>query len=281
MIYENYKHSPSSGNMWIDSPSAFIWRYGFQKWGQDNHRMRMGKAAERAAYDAIFTGRSPEQAQTDAMAHFKAMNDDQEHDADGVIIPEYEAAGVIAKAFVEQLQPLGMPMKREYRENLPLLGYDRRITYEVDLEFPEHGIVDLKATLKMPWGEKATDEEKKPRWSHVRQQGLYRHIHRIRTGKAVPVSLLYAAPKSKDKKYIGARAEIARIPDADADRGARELLMAFSQIERWTKRFSSPEEAIQFIPLQLDAFWWKDNEAEADEARQLWSKYNDRLPQAA
>jgi hypothetical protein len=281
VIYENYKHSPSSGNMWIDSPSAFIWRYGFRKWGKDNHRTRMGKAAERAAYDAVFLGRSPEQAKADAMAFFKQSNDDKEYDDNGVIIPEYEAAGFIAKAFVEQLLPLGKPMKREYRENVPLLGYDRRVAYEVDLQYEEHGIIDLKATLKMPWGDKTPDEEKKPRWSHARQQGLYRHIAKIRQGKSVPVSLLYAAPKSKDKQYIDARAEIARIPDHLADLGARELLMAFTQIERWSNKFTSPEEAIRFIPLQLDAFWWKDNAEEAEEARQLWSKYNDKLQQAA
>ena len=69
------------------------------------------------------------------------------------------------------------------------------------------------------------------------------------SGQSVPVNLLYAAPKSKDKKIIDARAELVRIPDALADRGAQELLQAFTQIERWTDKFST---AIGYSMIDID-----------------------------
>ena len=258
MLYQGYKHSPSSGNMWIDSPSAFIWRYGFKHWGKNVPRTTMGKAAEQAAYDAIFGGGTPAEAEKHALGLFELYAEDQfpMHDQEtGEVIPELAASGAIAKRFVELLLPLGKPEKREPREAIAVPGLDRRVNYEIDLFYPAHGIVDLKATMKMPWGE---GKEPTPRVSHVRQQGLYSKL------RNAPASLLYATPK---------RGEIYRIPDANGRMGAEELMMAFRQIERWDEKFPAPEEAISFIPLQTDTFWW-DDEAEVKEANKLWRKYN-------
>lgn len=249
MLYDNYKHSASSGNMWLDSPSAFIWRYGFKNWGKDSPRANMGKAVEQAVFAALENGGTPDEAANLATQIFDRMHDGEVHEERG-------AAGPIARQMVAKLLPLGKPLPRELRSAVPMPGLGRLVSYEADLIFPDRGIVDLKATMRMPW---ADGKDPAPRWSHVRQQGLYATIRKL------PVSLLYATPK---------RCELTTIAESTAAQGASELLMAFGQIERWADKFPTPEQAVAFIPLQLDSFWWQDDPEAVSAAQSMWRRCN-------
>lgn len=244
MFYDNYKHSASSGNLWLDNMSAWVWRYGFKNWGKDSPRANMGKAAEQAVYSALEGHTDPDKIDVTATAIFDKMHEGEVHE-------EREAVGPIACNMLTKLLSLGSGYTRKPREAVQICGLSRRVNFEADLFHDDLGIIDLKATLRMGWGE---GKEPSPHWGHVRQQGLYRRL----TGR--PVNLLYATPK---------RVEFYPIPPLDADRGADELLAAFAQIERWADQFPTPEQAVRFIPLNTETFYWDDKEA-VIAARRLW-----------
>lgn len=250
MLYENYKHSASAGNLWYDNQSAFLWRYGFKKWGKDSPRANMGKAAERAVYDALAL------KVESALAVSKAATDIFDRMHQGEIHAERESVGPIAANMFDVLKGLGGEFVRKPREARLVPGLSRRVTLEMDLVHSEWGIIDLKATLRMPW---AAENPPAPHRPHIRQQGLYSHME-----GGTPVSLLYATPK---------RAELYRIPEETAKAGARELLDGFEQIERWADKFPTPEQAIRFIPLNTDSFYW-DDEADKEAALKLWAQHN-------
>ena len=248
MLYQNYKHSASSGNLWFDSPSAFIWRYGFKKWGKDNPRTWMGKASEQAVYAALECQGTPDEAAMVAMNNFDRFSE-------GEYFPEREMAGGIAKNTLDVLLKIGGKFERKTREAKKVHGLDKMVGYEIDLISSEAGIIDLKATSKMPWAEKA---EPKAKWPHTRQVGLYSNLES--TGNRMPVNVLYATPK---------RAALCSIPSDMAELACREVLSAFEQIERWSNHFPTPQEAVKFIPLNVDTFYWDSGE-DVIEARKLW-----------
>lgn len=247
MLYENYKHSASAGNLWYENQSAFIWRYGFKNWGKDSPRANMGKAAEKAVYDGLSLG------VTDPVAICKAATSIFDKMHQGEVHEEREAVGPIAQNLYAKLLTLNGKFTRKPREARSVGGLGKRINFEVDLFHSEIGIIDLKATMRMPWAE---GKDPAPNWNHVRQLGLYSYLE-----GGAPVSLLYATPK---------RSELYSIPNELADRGAQELLSVFYQIERWADKFPTPEQALQFIPLNTESFYW-DDEDDVERARVLWS----------
>lgn len=247
MHYPNYKHSASSGNKWLDSMSAWIWSYGFRNWGKDNPRANMGKAAEQAVFATVSQGRTPEWAEEHALMIFDKMHEGEVHE-------ERESVGPIAANMARTLLDLGGKFERRPKEVTRMQGLDLIVTHEADL-FHDIGTIDLKATLKMPWGE---GKPKAPRASHLRQMGLYADVYNC------PSHLLYATAK---------RVELFRVPDEDALAGAQELYSAFAQIERWANQFPTPEQAVRFIPLNTDTFYWDDEEAVLA-ARKLWREHS-------
>ncbi len=247
MLYQWYKHSASSGNLWYDNMAAFIWRYGFQKWGKDSPRSWMGKAAEQSVYKCLEENLLPPVAEAMAISIFDKFSE-------GEVFPEREMAGKIAQNMLSNLLEIGGKFERKPKSSKRLPGYVKPINYEVDLFNSKVGIIDLKATGKMPWGEKS---EPKARWPHVRQLGLYSNLE-----NGIPVNILYATPK---------RCEVYAIPQQDAELGAKELFLAFDQIEQWDKMFSSPEQAAKMIPLNTEGYQW-DDPAELEEARKVWNE---------
>ena len=246
MLYQWYKHSASAGNLWYDNMAAFLWRYGFQKWGKDNPRLWMGKAAEQAVYHCLDENLLPPVAEVTAVSIFDKFSE-------GEVFPEREMAGKIAMNMLSILLEVGGTFERKPKSAKTLDGFRKKINYECDLFNSKIGIIDLKATGKMPWGEKS---EPKPRWSHVRQLGLYSNLE-----GNTPVSILYATPK---------RCSLYEIPKTDAEIGAKELFSAFEQIEQWDIMFSTPEQAAKLIPLNTEGYQW-DDPVELDEARKLWN----------
>ena len=250
MLYQWYKHSASAGNLWYDDMSAFIWRYGFQRWGKDNPKTWMGKAAEQAVYLALKENLLPPVAAMTAMDMFDKF-------AQGEVFPEREMAGAIAQNMLSTLLEIGGTFERKPKSAKQVPGLEKKIGYDCDLFSSELGIIDLKATAKMPWAEKAKPEDQKPRWPHIRQQGLYSNLE-----GGTPVNLLYATPK---------RVGLYKVPKEEAERGARELFNAFEQIETWDRMFTEPEKAVKMIPLNTESFYW-DDENDVAEARKLWSE---------
>lgn len=257
MLYDNYKHSSSSGNLWMDNMSAFLWRYGFKKWGTDNPRTVMGRAAETAVYAALDKNWTPELAAESAEGVFESMLDGKINDADGVVFKECAASGAIAANMVKELQSWGGTFTRKPREARSLPGISKKVNLAADLYHSERGIVDLKATLRIAWAE---DKDPDPSQGHVRQQGLYANM------EGLPAGLLYATPK---------RTAYYQIPQEKLEMGARELFDAFEQIERWAEQFPTPEQAIRFIPLNVESFYWDDDEAVTD-ARKLWRQHSNK-----
>lgn len=247
MLYENYKHSASAGNLWYENQSAFLWRYGYRNWGKDSPRANMGKAAEQAIYNCLEGHIDPDRIEEAATAIFDRMHD-------GVVHEEREAAGKIAANMLKKLDEIGGKFNRKPREARKIAGLGKYVNLATDLISDRIGIIDLKATLRMGWGE---GKDPAPHWGHVRQQGLYRQME-----GGIPVSLLYATPK---------RVELYKIPDADAERGASEMLDAFAQIERWADLFPTPDQAMRLIPLNTDSFYWDDPDA-VDAARKIWAQ---------
>lgn len=249
MLYNNYKHSASSGNLYIDNLSAFVWRYGFRNWGKDSPRANMGKAAEQAVFTAVMEGRTPEWAHTAATEIFDRMHD-------GVVHEEREAAGPIAAGMTRKLFEIGGTNTRKPREARKVLGLNKSISFEADLFNSVAGIIDLKATLRMAWAE---SKPANPHIGHIRQQGLYSYLE-----DGTPVSLLYATPK---------RVEFYTLPKEQAEQGKNELLRAFEQIERWDTEYPDPFDAVRLIPLNTDTFHWDDEEA-VTKAEILWRNAN-------
>lgn len=247
MLYDNYKHSASAGNLWYENQSAFLWRYGYKNWGKESPRANMGKAAEQAVYGCLDGHIDPARIEEAGTAIFDKM-------CDGVVQEEREAAGKIAANFIKKLDEIGGRFTRKPREakRLPRLG--KFVNLATDLISDRIGIIDLKATLRIGWGE---GKDPAPHWGHVRQLGLYSHMEDNQA-----VSLLYATSK---------RVELYKIPEADAKRGATELLDAFAQIERWADLFPTPDQAMRLIPLNTDSFYWDDPDA-VDAARKVWTQ---------
>ncbi len=103
MLYPKYRHSASGGNMFIECPSAFLWRYGFENWGSDNERTAMGTAAEWGAWQGILLDLPEMEIRDSATKKYDELRQGE--------VGEYrDAAANIAVQFVTALKPLGKPL---------------------------------------------------------------------------------------------------------------------------------------------------------------------------
>lgn len=248
MLYSGYKHSAFSGNLWLASQSCFLWRYAYRNWGKDNARVMMGKIAERVARIAVEQEHSPEWASTEAETQLLRFTQ-------GEVTKETEKVGPITAAFVRALSELGFPLPKHEREAITLPGLRHKVAFELDFAFGNFGIVDTKATLQMK--DKASPD-------HLRQCGFYHKATKL------PVSLLYATNR---------KSWLYPIKQHELDEGFAEIFAAWQQIERWQEKFPTPEEAIPFVPLNTDSFYWDADEI--PKAKQLWRQVNGGLSQAA
>lgn len=237
VLYPKYRHSVSSANLWRDCPSAFLWRYGLQRWGKDNLRTWMGQAAEKAYANALLNGLSPDETEADGRHRFYSLSEgeDSEH---------ANYAGAIARLFVENTDPAWGKLL-QYSPWRPvktaLLGRD--ISLKPDFIFA-NALIDTKATLRMP---------SDPSPNHVRQIAAYSKEW------SLPGVLFYATPKKASKLTI---------EDEAAERACRALMMDWRQIEAFDARFTSFADAASVTPLNTDSFYW--DEDQKDEAYQLW-----------
>lgn len=267
MLYEKYRHSAAAGNCWLESVSAFIWRWGLENFlKEEKPRMAMGKAAEEAAYAGLMMGLSIREIARYARDRFDFY-------MEGEITPERSYAVRCAVRAYKALQPLGKPLDYQPWRPIHLLGeMQREISIKPDFVYPDF-IVDLKCTTKMPSEASAT---------HTRQGGLYASAYQK------PVLILYITPtrrpqlkplKTGPRKGTIPLAKLAEkrttkwflIDRQTAAVTASELLTAFKQIERWDGKFGHALDAIPFAPLNQDSFYWSDPQ-DAATARDLWER---------
>lgn len=244
VLYPKYRHSVSSANLWRECPSAFLWRYGLQRWGKDNARTAMGQAAEKAYANSLLHGLTADETADDAKRRFYDLmqGEDTEHS---------EYAAVIAKGFVENTDPEWGKLIQHapWRPvNNPLL--DREISLKPDFIF-ENALVDTKATLRCP---------SEPSPLHVRQIGAYANEWKL------PGVLFYVAPN----KAAGCKVAKFTIESDDMLRVCAELVRDWRQIEAFDSRFASVKDAARVTPLNTDSFYWDEDQIE--EANGLWNE---------
>lgn len=248
VLYPKYRHSVSSANLWRESPSSFIWRYGMQRWGSDNARTWMGKAAEAAYANSLMNGLTADQTAEDAVQRFYGLSEgeDSEH---------AQYAGWIAKGFVEQTDPAWGKFV-QYAPWRPVQSpdLDFEISFKPDFIF-ENAIVDTKATLRI-----LSD----PSSTHKRQIAAYSHEW-DRTGV-----LFYAAPQISKGEPIAYRHSIYSQEQDERDRLWAGLMMDWRQIEAWNGRFNTVADAIRHTALNTDSFYWEEDQIE--EATNAWLK---------
>ena len=240
MLPEKYKHSATSANMFLASPSHFIWRYGFNEKEPANGRMNMGLASEYAAYEALMGSYDDKRSTEAAIAKFDELQE-------GEVTPERDYVGPVTVNFLHHLRKLGEPLTYQsmLKMSVPELG--REVVGYTDFGY-DNLLIDTKATLRCP-----TNINTQFTASAVRQQAVYSKI----TGK--DVALLYATPQ----KY-----EYFPVAPAQIEAGWNVMVGAWKRIERLDKMCPTPEAATELIPLNPDSFYWKD--ATYNQANERW-----------
>lgn len=203
----------------------------------------MGKAVERGVFDALATTQGPDFAAQQALMAFDGL-------MSGEVCEERDAVGPIAAGMMQLLIPFGSPIKTdEPRKRVVRVdGLSHEISYETDIIF-ERGIVDLKATMRMP---------SEPRTSHVRQVGLYSRF------LGMPAFLCYATPK---------KSGTFELSQGQLGSGYDDLFQAFKQIERCDRIWPTPEDAMRHIPLDTSSFYFDEDDKPI--ARRLWAEANE------
>lgn len=238
MLYDRYRHSASAANMFLESPSAFVWRYGFRNWGEGNARMNMGNAAEFATHAALMQDMGDDAAAELAVSHYDGL-------MDGEVAEEREAVGEIVKQFLVHLRPLGKPLTYQAWKiiNGACFGLRYDIKVKTDFGYGDK-YIDTKATMRCP---------SQPKPSDIRQQALYATLLER------PCSLLYATPK----KFAAFPVE-----ESDVAKGFREIVAIFRQIEALDDLCEAPEDAVKILPLNADSFYWDAGAVE--KAMEVW-----------
>lgn len=250
IVYERYKHSASSGNTFLECPSAFLWRWGLKNWGETKASMAMGTAAEEAAWLGLSRGFPDGVIRSEAESAFVREMKEEVTDDDGDEVKELGMAGEIAVQFTHELRRIGQTKDfvAYQPETFWMVGdLERPIRLKPDFIF-EGLIVDTKATKAVP---------SKPKPMHVRQQALYA----VGRGKSEQVKLLYSS---------GKKTSLIDVPQEDLGPAHDELIQAFRQIEALDQRFQTVEQAMSIIPLGTDSFYWGDDDA--IKAKAMWKE---------
>ncbi len=245
ILYPKYRHSVSAANLWRECPSAFLWRYGMRRWGKDNERIWMGKAAEAAYANALLNGLSADEAHEDAVRRFYDASEGQD-------FPEAQASGWIARAFVEQTDPAWGKLVSHNPWRPVIAGLEREISMKPDFVF-ENAIVDTKAALRLP---------SEPSYQHKRQIAAYAREWKL------PGVLFYGVPRSKNGEYHDYGFAHLTITDEEAEQAWQGLLLDWQQIDRFDRRFASVADAMSVTPLNTDSFYW--DEDDVSEAIGMW-----------
>lgn len=236
ILNEEYRHSASRGNDFIDSPSLWLMRNYFELRSETNYSMTMGNAAEHAAHVGL-TAPGAIDVKKVAYDTFSQMAEDLLRADQGEIPKQLDKVGDIAQNFTNVLIKIQQDQKLlHYNKKyiVKVAGLKHKITYVPDFEF-EDIVVDTKATMAFP-----TDPYK-TKLGHIRQASLYGALMNKRT------ALLYAT----DKK-VG----LFEIPPHIVDLQSDFMFDVFKKIEKNNKLFKNAKEFIDYTVLNTDGYKW-------------------------
>lgn len=218
--------SPSSLNLFIESPGIWALRYLGRTKDGGNPKMWRGNAVE-AGYAAYLRKGDFEQALKHARTSYETALRDGQGQQTGA---NYQ--GTLLEPMLKQCslwEPpstlLATQIEVQYWFDdvpVPIDGY-------VDLAF-EGVDVDLKTTEKLP---------SKPTWSHVRQVSLYRAARQRKGG------LLYVT----DKKHA-----YYEVTDEMRDEALAELHDAALKLGRLLSAFATPVEVMGVLPIDYGSW---------------------------
>lgn len=222
--------SPSSLNLWLDSPGLWSLRYLCNMRDETGASMARGKAVEDGMLRVLY-------GKTGAVEAAQATFD---NNMQGELSEEIDAERALIPGMIEQCQRwkppgqiLGSQLKVEYwfeGVSIPVIGY---------LDFAFEPIdVDLKTTKACP---------SKPKADHVRQVALY-CAARGRKG-----ALLYVTEK---------RHAFYELDDLAIGAALQELQAAAQSLERFLSRCTGAEDAIRCLPMNRDSFRWSNAASE-------------------
>lgn len=258
-LRETYRHSAWSANLFLGHPGLWVWRQGFEKWGEDSPRAMMGHVIEDIVSLYFYWGEFsfadlldiPLIAKSWFLAIFyKEARRHWMNSTHGLIDDEMDNVAPIALNMLIELDQWNFgkfiaAQVRTPKDALPQFkGLNTPCRATVDLMF-EAGDIDLKATLRCP---------SEPSANHLRQMALYALL------RGRPQWLLYATPK---------RARMFEVHPSDVVHYGQQVLDAFRQIERLNRRYERVKSLTALYPLNPDDFQW-DNPEEYQEARKVW-----------
>lgn len=246
ILREDYRHSASRGNAFIDSPAYWIITELFGYSEPANARMVMGTAAESAAEQAMKHNLSKDQINEIVDNEWGELYDDN-------TVDEREWAKAIAVKFTDNLVEFGKVVSYQNEKIVQHDKLQKKIKMITDFEF-ENVIIDTKATayLKRLKSGKL-DSNWYPKQSDVRQQLLYQRFYNK------PTMLLYASAKDHEAVDM-----IHRVPDID-------LIQVFQTIEHICTIAKSKDDVVRMFPLTMDNFRWGKGQTQAkDFAMDIW-----------
>ena len=236
ILNEEYRHSASRGNDYVDSPALWLMRNYFQLRSDTNYSMTMGNASEHAAHVGLTAPGIIDVKQV-AYNTFSQMAEDLLREDQGVIPKQLDKVGEIAEHFTNVLRKIqGDQELLHYNKKYiaKVSGLKHKVTYVPDFEF-EDIVVDTKATMAFP-----TDPYK-TKLAHIRQASLYGALLNKRT------ALLYAT----DKK-VG----LFEIPPEVVEEQSAFMFSVFKKIEKTNKLFKNAKEFIEYTVLNTDGYKW-------------------------
>lgn len=246
ILREDYRHSASRGNAFIDSPAYWIITELFNYSEPANARMVMGTVAENVAHDAIKFNLSKQEISDRVDIAWDKECDDNTAD-------EKEWAKEIAVKFADNLVEFGDIVSYQNEKVIEHDKLQKKIKCITDFEFNDV-VIDTKATayLKRLKSGKL-DANWYPKQSDVRQQLLYKRIYNK------PTMLLYASAKDHEAVDM-----IDRVSDID-------LIQVFQTIEHICTIANSKDDVVKMFPLTMDNFRWGKGMTPAKEfAMDIW-----------
>ena len=248
ILREDYRHSASRGNAFIDSPAYWIITELFDYSEPANARMIMGTVDEQAAEQGLKNNLSKDDIGDIVNTEWNKLCDDDTAD-------EKEWAKEIATKFIDNLGEFGDVVSYQNEKIIQHDKLQKKIKCITDFEF-EDVIIDTKATayLKRLKSGKL-DSNWYPKQSDVRQQLLYKRIYNK------PTMLLYASAKDHEAVDM-----LDRVSDID-------LIQVFQTIEHICTIAKSKEDVVKMFPLTMDNFRWGKGMTPAKEfAMDIWNK---------
>jgi hypothetical protein len=240
ILREDYRHSASRANAFIDSPAHWIITELFNYKEPANARMLMGLSAEEAAHEGL-KGGTEDLIRCDAESAFRRMfaeANDTKTDDERIECEELHWCQEIAVNFVNSLKEFGEVISYQNEKIVSQDTLKFPIKCITDFEFKDV-IIDTKATayLKRLKSGKL-DANWYPKDSDIRQQLLYKRIYNK------PTMLLYAS--AKDQEAIDMLDRTANI----------DLIQVFHTMEYICSIAKTKEEVVKMFPLNVDNFRW-------------------------